>query len=182
MPNEVNDRLVSLYEKITPSLSNSDLAFLSAVSKGVDTVKAWLEYILREQFADSMTDDGLYNYCKLLGVDLELDDNDKRAAVVSALKIKKGDYERGELEACLKSINQKLHAFIYRFVMKISGFNISRIADLPRITETVDLYLLPGVIPVFANDGLAFSQWDNLDKSFKELEDLNCPFSMLDTI
>lgn len=182
MQNDVLDRLIFLYEKLTKELGVSDVAFLCAVSKGIDKIREWYEFISQELFADSMDDVGLYNYCKLLGVDLSLSKDEKREQIVSALKIDTGVYEFGEFRAYLKTINSNLFCSVRNYIMKISGFSIDDIADLSKITKAVDLYLVPGVIAVFFNDGLTFEGWDNLDKTFKELDDLNCPFSMLDTI
>lgn len=182
MQNEVAERLTALYKTLISELGASDLAFISAVSKGVNKVREWYEFILSELFADSMEDAGLYNYSKLLGVDLSLSKEDKREAIISALKVREDDYTHGELETALKNIDDILHMYTQSYLMKISGFTISNIEYLPKITKLIDLYSMPGVITIFSHDGLTFADWDELDKTFKELDDLNCPFSMIDTI
>lgn len=136
----------------------------------------------RQIFADTATEYGLSLFCEMFGIDSSLGDDEKRILIAEGMGRIFGLSSLTDIGKAVEELGNDFSVSCKEFNMVISG-TIDYSADvLTRLGKIIENYLPPCTVVKFCSDGLDFDSWDASPHLFKNYDNFNLSFDMLDTL
>ncbi len=185
MMNEmIYKRLSNLYKKlgISHQESSAERGELLAYSMAIGDLYGTYDSCFRQIFADTATGYGLSMFCELFGIDSSLGDDEKRILIAEGMGRVFGLSSLTDMEKAVEELGDDFSVSCKDFNMVISG-TIDHSADvLTRLGKIIENYLPPCTVVKFCSDGLDFDNWDSSPYLFKNYDNFNLSFDILDTL
>lgn len=185
MMNEiVYKRLSSLYEKLGIPCPNgsAEKGELAAYSVAIGNLYNEYDSYFSQIFADTSTGYGLSLFCEIFGIDSSLSDSEKRRLIAEGMSRIYGMSSLFDIEKAVKKLGGDFSVSCKKFNMVISG-SIDNSSDvLTELGRIIENFLPPCTVVRFCADGIDFDNWDLLPYLFKNYDNFNLSFDMLDTL
>ena len=181
---EVFERLYSLLTLQGQEFDNGSQrkALLYAAANGIGCVKGFFDEIFAELFYETMSEFGITQYSRILGV-WRFEETDEQRRLVKELMAKGVEcYQRGGLENRLAEISEGLGVAFDLGSMQLYGAGISDTKAFRDMCSVINEYAIPSTKISQNGNGLTFEQWDSSALSFEAYEEFNCPFAISDTM
>ena len=185
MMNEmIYNRLSNLYEKlgISHTKSSAERGELLAYSNAIGDLYGEYDSSFRQIFADTTSGYGLSLFCELFGIVSSLGDDEKRNLIAEGMGRIYGLSSFEGMERAVEKLGDDFSVSCKDFNMVISG-SVDNSSDvLTRLGKIIENYLPPCTVVKFCSDGLDFDNWDSSPHLFKNYDNFNLSFDMLDTL
>lgn len=185
MMNEtIYKRLSNLYEKlgISHPKSSAERGELLTYSNAIGDLYDEYDSCFCQIFADTATGYGLSLFCELFGIDSSLGDDEKRIRIAEGMGRIFGLSSLTDIEKEVEELGDDFSVSCKDFNMVIIG-TIDHSADvLTRLGKIIENYLPPCTVVKFCSDGLDFDNWDSSSYLFKNYDNFNLSFDILDTL
>lgn len=136
----------------------------------------------RQIFADTATEYGLSMFCEMFGIDSSLGYDEKRILIAEGMGRIFGLSSLTDIGKAVEELGNDFSVSCKEFNMVISG-TIDHSADvLTRLGKIIENYLPPCTVVKFCSDGLDFDNWDSSPYLFKNYDNFNLSFDILDTL
>lgn len=185
MMNEmIYKRLSNLYKKlgISHQEGSAERGELLAYSMAIDDLCGEYDSCFRQIFADTATGYGLSLFCEMFGIDSSLGDDEKRNLIAEGMSRIFGLSSLTDIGKAVEELGNDFSVSCKDFNMVISG-TVDHSADvLTKLGKIIENYLPPCTVVKFCSDGLDFDNWDSSPYLFKNYDNFNLSFDILDTL
>lgn len=180
--NDTETRILKLAKLIGISTEEKsrELAELKGYIQGLKLIADDLKQTALQLSPDTAQGTALSLFCDLTGVDYTLSDSEKREQIKKGFLPDGIDYVNGEFEEKLEKAH--FSARLSAGTLTFSAMAEQTAEDYKRLAEIMKNYTSPNLYITFDGDGMTFEKWGKTDFMFDEFDNLNFPFSMLDTI
>jgi len=177
-------RLSALTEKLglKPDEAGALNGELLGYSAGIELVKSFFDMILREINVEESTGTGLDIYAGICNIDKNLSPEEKRNEIIKRLSEHFGSYSVKDFEKELQKISPDVSYTSAQYSVMIHSVMSENIDRLKILGDAIEGYIAPYVKVSLDGEGCTFDYWDSTPFTFGDFENMNCPFSVLDTI
>ncbi len=177
-------RLSALTEKLglKPNEAGALNGELLGYSAGIELVKSFFDMVLREINVEKSTGIGLDIYAGICNINKNLSPEEKRSEIIKRLSECFGSYSVKDFEKELRKISPDIFYTSAQYNVIIHSVTSESIDRLKILGDAIEGYIAPYVKVSLDGEGCTFDYWDSTPFAFGDFENINCPFSVLDTI
>lgn len=184
MNERIYKRLSELYEKlgISHPKGSSERGELLAFSHAIADLYGEYDSCFSQIFADTASGYGLSLFSEMFGVDSRLSDAEKRSLIEEGMGRVYGISSLTAMDKAVKKLGNDFSLSCEKFDMVING-SIEDSSDmLTKLGRIIENYLPPCTAVRFCSDGVDFDHWDASPYLFKQYDNFNLSFDILDTL
>lgn len=183
MNNEILLRLTGLMEKLGFNCGSGTFtkAEMCAYAAGISLVKSTLDSGFDEIFTDTMKNKGFLMYCDLLGIENTGDEQEMKDKIISRLSDKCYPLSNSEYNSAINSTEG------YSELYTPNKGKCFMIQPVNKKTLSAFSYLMKNYFPAYryfeaSGQGLSFDFAENLQLRWYEIEELDIPFKIWNTL
>ena len=180
--NNIEERILNLAALlgICTEKNSMELAELKGYAKGFELISGDFEETALQISPETAQGIALALFCDMMNIDYSLSDTEKREQIKHGFLLNGIDYKNGEFEKKLEAAH--FSALLSAGKLTISATSEKTAEDYKKLAQLMKNYTTPNLFITFDGDGITFEEWAGIDFMFDEFDNLNFPFSMLDTI
>lgn len=182
MNSEIFSRLEGLMKSLMLSVEEGSYtrAEMKAYAAGIELAAQKLEETLNNLFADTASTSGLAMFLSLIGEKPAASQEESRRLITDAISAGRRALTKSEFNEILKSMGCTYSVSGNEILLR---FNSSFSKEtLETVMKLIKDYVPCSSVITLAGNGRSFSDWDALGLRWFELDGLNLPFNILDTL
>ena len=182
MNSEIFSRLERLMKSLMLSVEEGTYtrAEMKAYAAGIELAALKLEDVMKNRFADTASTSGLAMFLSLIGKKPAASQEESRRLIREAISAKRRALTNSEFEDYLSSIG--LFYVCAGNQLLISSKSAFSKEMITAIVKLINDYVPCTSVVVPGRSGLMFDKWDGFSFYWFELDGLNLPFNILDTL